>query len=505
MKLVSVRAVFQTRIYVILYFSHMKRVLVVGTGPSGFAVLSALDKAHEVWVMDGQTEFDSSKISTKSHLGLKMKFGSSHTYVDSQSLGLLDDSSYKLPISYSRGGFGEIWGNGFTPYEFSELMPDLMTNFQTRIKNSMKELLDFIPFCHVPSELDKRFGRADAWSNSNGFGNLTPHPVFANILKKREASNSDGLLFGQPSLLLDSARCTNCGLCLTGCPYGALFDPGEYINQMYYSRKLDPNRLIRGVVKKIVVEKVGATVFYLANDEERSAWFDEVILSTGALSTALILMNSKLLPENFEIPDSQVFYGAFLSRKRMHLEKSSKEVGQLVCYPIRSSIDDFQISFYAPSNLSRERISQTIFPSFLGGIKLPRFITERIVPAIGFLPQEVSGKIIITKTDDGFKIIRQKNEASVTSSRTALKKVSAVMKHFGLINFSLGTQIPVPGAGFHIGASLPLGGFHVDREGYLIKAKAIRVLDASILPKIPAGAHTFLTMALIRTLIKDAV
>ena len=73
----------------------------------------------------------------------------------------------------------------------------------------------------------------------------------------------------------------------------------------------------------------------------------------------------------------------------------------------------------------------------------------------------------------------------------------------GLLSIPLGTRIPPPGAGFHIGASLPLGGDYLDMHGYLVSNKSIRVLDASILPKIPAGAHTFLTMALIRALIKE--
>ncbi len=479
-------------------------MLVVGTGPSGFAVLNTLQNVHEIWVMDGQTEFDNSKISTKSHLALKMKFGSSHSYVNSSSLGFLDDSAYKLPISYSRGGFGEIWGNGFTPYEFAEIMPECKPNFGSMIRNSMKELLDIIPFSHVPSELDKRFGKADSWSNSNIVGNLTPHSTFADILEMRGTINHDGLLFGQPSLLLDSTRCTNCGLCLTGCPYGALFDPGEHINKMIFSKKLDSKKIIKGILKRIVPDEIGATVYFMSNDKEESAWFDEVILSSGPLSTALILMNSKLLPDKIEIPDSQVFYSAFVSRKRINSKEPSKEVGQMVCYPTESLIDDFQISFYAPSDLSRQRISQTVFPSLLQGVMLPKFLTERIVPAIGFLPQAVSGKISITKTQDGFRIIRQKNIASRSSSKKALKKASTSLRSFGLINFWLGTQIPVPGAGFHIGASLPLGGQYVDSAGYLIKAKSIRVLDASILPSIPAGAHTFLTMALIRALIKES-
>ncbi|CAN2228330.1 4Fe-4S ferredoxin-type, iron-sulphur binding domain containing protein [Candidatus Nanopelagicaceae bacterium] len=481
----------------------MKRVLVVGTGPSGFAVLNSLESLDGVWVMDGQAEFDSSRISTKSHLGLKMKFGSSHTYVDSKSLGLIDDSSYKLPISFSRGGFGEIWGNGFTPYEFGELILDAGLNLQIKVRNAMKELLGIIPFSHVPGELDIRFGKAISWSESNTFGHLTAHPFFADILKKRKISRHDDLLFGQPSLLLDSKKCTNCGLCLSGCPYGALFDPGEQINKMIFSKKLDQRNFIKGIVQRIEPSRNGAIVYYLVNNEEKSEWFDEIILSTGPLSTALILINSKLLPANFEIPDSQVFYGAFLSKKRIRPMDSSQEVGQLVCYPSSKSINDFQISFYAPSELSRQRISQTIFPSFLKNIRIPRFLSERIVPAIGFLPQESSGKIVIKKSVDGYEISRLKNSASMKSSRTALKRVSASLRCLGLVNLSIATQIPVPGSGFHIGASLPLGGNHVDSHGYLIKAKVIRILDASILPKIPAGAHTFLSMAIIRALIRD--
>ena len=482
----------------------MKRVLVIGTGPSGFAVLNSLNSVQDVWIMDGQADFDDSTISTRAHLALKMKFGSTHTYVNSKTLGFIDDSSYKLPISYSRGGFGEIWGNGFTPYECSDIFPNASPIFQSRITVAMHELLKVIPFSHSPSELDIRFGNVHSWSNSKSFGKLTWHFGFEEFLRSRGGSNPDGLLFGPPNLMLDSNQCTNCGLCLSGCPYGALFDPGEHINRMVASNELDINKLIRGIVKKLDPTSVGVKVYFQSDGIEKSELFDEVILSTGPLSTALILMNSGLLPDEFEIPDSQVFYGAFISRKRMRPLPSTKEVGQLVCYPQESLNEDFQISFYSPSELSRERISQTIFPTFLGRLKIPKFVSERIIPAIGFLPQDLSGKIVIKRVGGSFSISREKNPSSVYSSRDALRRVSRALRRFGFVNVPMATQIPAPGSGFHIGASLPLAGNYVDDLGYLHNAKSIRVLDASILPKIPAGAHTFFSMALIKALIKQA-
>lgn len=480
----------------------MKRVLVVGTGPSGFAVLNSLHNAHDVWIMDGHADVVDSEISTKSHLALKMKFGSTHTYVDSRSIGLVDDSKYKLPISYSRGGFGEIWGNGFTPYKTKEIFPEASPVLETGIRNAMQDLLDDIPYTHVPSELDSRFGREDSWSKSKALSEWSPNPIFERFLNTRKGLDTDGLLFGQPSLLLDSHRCKNCGLCLTGCPYGALFDPGERINQMVASKELDINKFIKGIVKKLESTILGVKVFFDSENIEKIELFDEVILSTGPLSTALILMKSGLLPEKFEIPDSQVFYGAFVSRKRIRPASLTREVGQMVSYPGDTLNGDFQISFYAPSELSRSRISQTVFPSWMRYLKIPRFLSERIVPAIGFLPQDMSGKIVIQSEAQGFSVTREKNSSSSRSAQKALNRVSRAFRYYGLMNLPLATQIPAAGSGFHIGASLPLGGRYLDDMGYLKNVKGVRVLDASILPKIPAGAHTFFSMALIAALVK---
>jgi hypothetical protein len=124
------------------------------------------------------------------------------------------------------------------------------------------------------------------------------------------------------------------------------------------------------------------------------------------------------------------------------------------------------------------------------------------VPAIGFLPQDVSGKVTIQKETHGFSITRVKNPLSSKSAKNALKRVSRTLRHYGLINFPLATQIPAAGSGFHIGASLPLGGELLDDMGYLKNVNGVRILDASILPKIPAGAHTFFSMALITALVK---
>ena len=489
-------------LFIFRYVCPVKRTLLVGTGPSVYAVLNSLERLNDIWIMDGQTDFNFNAISTRSHLALKQKFGSSHTYVDSQSLGLKGNRSFQLPISYSRGGFGEIWGNGFTPYDIFELMPEDKDELYSPLLDAMKELLDLIPFSHAESELDYRFGKLENWSNSKTYSGINLHPLFANFLSYRKKLEPDNLLFGQPNLLLDPEKCTRCGLCLTGCPYGALFDPGEYVTKMIYSGRFSSDRFIRGILKRIDLVETGVVVTYSVDGTEISQNFDEVILAAGPLSTALILINSGLLPDNFFIPDSQVFYGAFLSLRRFRPKKELQEVGQLVCYPLKKSEGDFQITLYSPSDTSRMRISKMILPSFLQFLKLPKIFSDRIIPAIGFLPQSESGGIQITKSNSGIEITRPINSESKVGSKRSLKKVASATWRSGFIHIPFSTQVPVPGSGFHIGASLPLGGKHVDAHGYLVNSKSVRVLDASILPRIPAGGHTFLTMALIRALVR---
>ncbi len=476
----------------------------VGTGPSGFTVINSLKSTDELWIIDGQTDFDDSALAIKSHLALKLKFGSSHTYVNPDSLGIVDQDSFQLPISYSRGGFGEIWGNGFTPYDYSEIDANADEDLRINVKKAMQELLEVIPFTHLPSELDERFGEVHKWSNSNHGNSLVINSIFKEFLENRPLFKIDGLVFGQPSLLLNSLKCKKCGLCLSGCPYGALFDPGEHINNMIYNKTLSSDRFIRGLVKSLRRLNVGVEVVYTEGDEEKSQTFDEVILCAGPLSTALILMNSDLLPEVFKIPDSQVFYSAFWSWKRIRLQKELQEVGQLVCYPRKLTRDDFQVSFYAPSETSRRRISQTVLPSLLKSFCIPRILSERIVPVIGFLPQSSSGEIQMNKTSNGVKISRVSNSISKSAVQNSLKQVAKSLRKSSLRKLPWSTRIPTPGSGFHIGASLPLGGAHIDKEGKLRVEPSIRVLDASILPTIPAGAHTFITMALIRHLVKSA-
>lgn len=481
----------------------MKKTLLIGTGPSGWAVLNSMPNLENVWVIDGDASIDFKEVASSKHLGLKQKFGSSHSFARVEESEISDVSNYALPLSYSRGGFGEVWGRGFSPYDIREYGTNNCFE-KIDLYPAMKRILSKIPYLHSPSDLDLRFGPENSWGRPELSSKLNLHPFFSAIVQKEKGeATTSAVLVGTPNQFLDSTRCTSCALCLTGCPYGALFDPGDEVNKMIFSGKLSGKNVLKGKVIRIIRSEDLNIVEYKSNGEILRVEFDEVIISAGPLSTLLILIKSGLLPSPFELPDSQVFYAALFSLKRVKFTTNTTEMGQISMYPKEGKEFDFQLSLYAPSKTSQMRISETIFRRKLSWLKVPRFITDRLIPVIGFLPQEASGFLRVSKDGDTVVVYRLKNENSHEFAQFSFARAKKAFLNMGLYLVPFSLRLPDAGAGFHLGASLPLGGEFIDESGYLRSNRTIRIMDASLLPEIPAGGHTFLVMALIDFLMNE--
>lgn len=476
------------------------KVLVVGTGPSGWAVITGMKSLENVYLIDGGERFKSHK-SQKDLLGKKLKFSSGHSYAIFPDFDL-NYPGETMPASLSRGGLSEVWGSGFTPFDINEMDTNFPLSKQ-RLTKSMKEILDLLEYSFLPSEIDTRFNYKDIIPLRLRNFNFDLTPKFRQLLCKLENRAIDDLLVGQPSFLLNKSDCTNCGLCLSGCPYGIFFDAGEAIDELVYRSKLSSKNILSGYVTKLEPQNSGILVYYLLDGIEFTALFDEVILSAGVISSAMILMRSQLLAPEFLIPDSQVFYSALISLRNFGSSKIA-EVANLVVYPKLHNSEDFQVSIYPPSETSRKRVLSIIFGESSLGKLVPRSLTNRLIPMIGSLPQSVSGQLLLKLNERGrFSMVRITNHKSKKATSNTLKSIRKLFRKQGLFTFSFLVQIPEAGSGFHIGASMPLGGEVLDEHARLRKQPNIRILDPSLLPYLPAGAHTFLTMACIRALIQE--
>ena len=127
----------------------------------------------------------------------------------------------------------------------------------------MKRILSRIPYLHSKSDLDLRFGAENLWGHPDKSSDLKLHPFFSKVLGKVfESSSNKTILAGTPNQFLNEAKCTNCAMCLAGCPYGALFDPGDEINKLIYSGKLPLSNILKGKVVRIIRNKDSSIVEY---------------------------------------------------------------------------------------------------------------------------------------------------------------------------------------------------------------------------------------------------
>jgi choline dehydrogenase-like flavoprotein len=156
------------------------------------------------------------------------------------------------------------------------------------------------------------------------------------------------------------------------------------------------------------------------------------------------------------------------------------------------------MSIYEYSSDFQERLEQFV-PTFLRPlVKATKPFIKNILPGIGFLSQDVSGSIGLTYDGSETKVKLISNAETPEAIRKAMRRISRTSRNLGLLRLLNPFETPNVGAGFHAGASLPMGDGSqnlVDWSGRLRIEPRVHIVDASSLMRIKAGSHTFMAMA----------
>lgn len=204
--------------------------------------------------------------------------------------------------------------------------------------------------------------------------------------------------------------------------------------------------------------------------------------------------------EDLTILDSQVFY--FLGFKRFNKTGvPSFALSQITLSSKKFNSLDFKASLYKSNAEIRSRIKDLLKSKLFVTLPVPRLLDRFLFLGIGFLDSGNSGSIELSKVG---------NEVSVRPITSGTKQIrtalSTIRKFLSAKSFYVIPGVfvkPLPGLGFHSGGALPIGSIHVDEFGRLRKDCRIRISDVSILKSIPAGAHTFTSMAIVSSTIKS--
>jgi len=464
-------------------------IVIVGSGPSALATAAAVVRnGYRPLVVDAtiggtnpnpeefQVELnEQSRKKFKGSPGRKSWLGSDLPYRRHSKSRLKFQKSEPVP-SYSFGGYSRIWGAACSFYSELDEWPN---KFGLVEEDSL-----------LAAQL---LGFKDATLQSGGIKHSNSTEDLMQAISSESFQEKYDVTFSNLSIEVqpDSQNsCQYCNQCLTGCPYGSIWMSGNKFLAMQDKGEIDFKS--DHFLEEINVElgRVTRLVFSTEGTTREILNPDYCFLATGCISTAEILINSKLIPR-IEIRDSSTAFSAMLKIGRPSKNKAGDHSLSQLWITKRSSGAHFQI--YSPSPGLEKKLVEN-FPQLRRFAGLNKWLAARVVPIISYLPSEHSGTLRIEKRNQDLVVSVHGGLRAKLKHHVQLVGMSFKLLSKGYFLPSFLSKIPNPGSGYHFGASLPMGK-ETNNLGQLPGISNMSIVDASILPVIEAGSITPTVMA----------
>ena len=490
--------------------------LVVGSGPSGVACASALLAAgRRVLMVDPGLTLEADRAAAidearaagplspanaawaaplPGRVPRKLIYGSDFPYRDASEALALDPQGMGAEPSFARGGLSNVWGASALPYtshdtadwpvSAEEFAPHYAACAELLgIAGEKDDLADWLPLHAAP--------RAQLRASTQGATMLDA------MTRHRAALHEHGFRFGRARVAADASNCTYCGLCLHGCPDRLIYSSNRTIAAM----QANPNFTLRG---DTVIETLGDGV---AHGKDRSTGASisleaqQIFLASGAIpSTATLLRSAEAFDQPVALKDSQyfllplaLFRGAGGAR-----EEKLHTMAQLFLELRDPALSPYTIhmQIYTYNSLMagavRQRLGAMLEP-------LARWGDAHFVLIQGYLHSAHSGEIEMTLRRDKLEARGKPNPEARRIIGALTRKLMAHATKLGAVALPPLMEITEPGRGFHIGGSFPMhtapGRFQTDTLGRPFGWRRTHVVDATVLPSIPATTITYPVMA----------
>lgn len=507
---------------------------VIGSGPAGVGSASALlARGATVLMLDAGLELEPARAEVVRELsqkkaadwppaqtaavhsdssanlkGLPHKklFGSDFVYRESTDKIPWRGNDDALRPSLALGGLSNVWGATMLP-----LREEDISDWQIK-RSDLDE--HYRAAAQIMGMAARRDGLEEVFPLHAEPSPLKPSRqaavVLENLERSREVLRARGWHFGQSRLAMraaDSPRgsgCVYCGHCMTGCVYGCIYNSAYTVRELQQRKNF---RYERDVIVTKLRENSGTVTVEGFNRQTGQALTFEatrVYLGAGVIPTAQIILRSQnAYDQPLTLRDSQYFlFPIVLKRRVRDVDKEALQTLSQVFLELNNpqiARRCVHLQIYTYSDLIAGAVRRS-----LGPLKIfARQVQERLLVVQGYLHSDESSSVEMALKRDGQKDFLQLEPKLNPEAPRAIKRVvKELLKLRGAVGgFAVPPMLQVahPGRGFHCGASLPMrerpGKFESDLLGRPSGWSRVHVVDASVLPTVPATTITFSVMA----------
>lgn len=511
------------------------RHLVIGSGPAGVsAAMALIGMGEQVTMVDtgltlepdrqsrvasmatrppsAWTQEETAWIKPRfpkdsSGVPTKLLFGSDYPYRDAMAANRLEIPDGLLKPSIAQGGLSTVWGSSVLPYNDRDL--ERWPISAENLRPHYEAVARWMPLMATHDDLEPLYP-----IHAEVPQPVRPSRPAEQILKRmagnREALRESGILFGHSRMAMRSEACTECGLCLYGCPYGLIYNSAETLSRLKRSPGFE---YIPGVTVDRMEETQSGVRVVGREHRSQQPWSihtDRVFLGAGVLPTARITLESAgLLNQPIRLLDSQY---TVMPMASLHTHPGIEDDLLHTLCQIYLEINDPAISrhnvhtqVYTYSSLFLDEFRTKAFgvlPLIPGS---RRQLLSRLMVSFGYLHSDDSGGLELLlerKRGASLGTLRVTPVSNRSTTKAQDRLVWKLLRNAQLLGFAPLlplVQRTAPGRGFHNGGSFPMGqksnDLQSDTLGRPFGWSRIHLIDSSVFPTIPAATITYTAMA----------
>lgn len=476
-----------------------RRVLMIDAGErlgqEAEALRAALDRDHRHWRDRDVARLKEARAAVETD-GMAPYGSDFHMRDSAGALGPYPEW-FGLRPSFAYGGLSNGWGASFAPYLASDIADwpipaDSLSPWYAYVAR-------IAPVAGVADGLAEMFTLAPARFSHALAASSQARYLLERADRRRAALTAMGVHIGRARNAV-AGGCVSCGLCLHGCPYRLIFNASSIVESLRTHAGFAYVAGRRAISFAETNDRVALTIEREGARETIEG--ERLYLAAGVLPTARIVLASRG-PAELTLKDSSHFFQPFLHlsgpaadpalESRHALAQAFVEI-----VPPGGSGRSAHVQIYTYNDLFRLDLEKKY-----GRLPLSRPILDavarRLIVAQGFLHSDFSPTIRIGMHGDSMRYSLDENPKGEVARKAVRATLARALGGLGLYAVGPAARAGKPGSSFHAGGTLPMvnepGPFETDIWGRLGGAGRTHIVDASVLPSVPATTITYSVMA----------